>query len=165
MNMENEGVAYLSMEIKDNLLSELQVQSWSLRNEEGLGVEMSLRRWGLWSGKGVRMAECGSGSEISSGWWAAPGRLNVVEASRWILRVIDILGELFDSLDTYHHPVVGQILTITNAPCFLTCRSLWKESRGAKWIRGTLNALSLLWRLWIDERTTNLFGPLRIFWN
>ena len=33
-------------------------------------------------------------SEMSSGWQVAPGRLDVVEASGWTLRVVNILEEL-----------------------------------------------------------------------
>ena len=41
--------------------------------------------------------------KISSGWWAASRRLDVVEASGWTLRVVDVLGKLLGSLDTCHH--------------------------------------------------------------
>ena len=44
MNVGEDGVAQLSMEIKDNLLLELQVWSWGLRNGEGLGVEETPKR-------------------------------------------------------------------------------------------------------------------------
>ena len=44
----------------------------------------------------------------------------------------NVSRELTDSLDMYHHPSTGQILSTIGAPCFPTCWSLWKESRGSK---------------------------------
>ena len=41
------------------------------------------------------------------------GGLDVAEASWWTLRVVDVLGELLGSLDTYHHLDAGQIFTNT----------------------------------------------------
>jgi len=40
-----------------------------------------------------------------------------------------------------------------------------REVGEAKWIKGTLNALSLLWRLQTKEHITNLFKLLQIFRN
>ena len=59
------------------------------------------------------MAECGSRSEMSLGWRAAPRKLDVVEATRWILRVVDVLGVPLVSLGTCHYLGAGQILTTT----------------------------------------------------
>jgi len=59
------------------------------------------------------VAECGSRSEISLGWWVAPGRLGVAEASRCTLRVVNVLVELLGSLNMYDYPYAGQILTTT----------------------------------------------------
>ena len=59
------------------------------------------------------MSEHGSRSEMSSGWRTALKKPGVAEASGWILRVVDASGELLGSLDTYHHPDTGQILTTT----------------------------------------------------
>ena len=64
------------MEINDDLLLELLVQSWNLRHGEGLGVE-----------------ECGFGMEGSSGQRMIPGRLDVVKTPRWTLRVVNFLGK------------------------------------------------------------------------
>jgi len=42
--------------------------------------------------------------EMSSGWRAAPGRLDVAEATGWTFKSYGCLGELLGNLDTCHHP-------------------------------------------------------------
>jgi len=58
-------------------------------------------------------------------------RPDVAEVSGKTLRIVDVSGEPPGSLDTCHHLGVGQILTTTDTPRFLTCQSLRKGSRGA----------------------------------
>ena len=50
---------------------------------------------------------------MSLGWMTALKKPDVAEASGWILRVVNVSGEPLGSLDTYHHPDTGQILTTT----------------------------------------------------
>ena len=59
------------------------------------------------------MTECGSGSDMSPRWMASLGRPDEAEVSRWILRVVNILGEFLDSSNLCHHLSVGQILITT----------------------------------------------------
>ena len=65
------------------------------------------------------MAECSSGSKTFSKWKAFTRRPDVVEASGWTVRVVDILGELISSLIMCHHPWAGQNLTTTI--CYVIC--------------------------------------------
>jgi len=81
---------------------------------------------------------------MSSGWRTVPARPDVIDASGWTLRVVDVSGEPLDSLDICHHPGGSQILTTTNAPASPLAGAYGREVRGAKWNGRTLYALCSL---------------------
>ena len=99
---------------------------------------------------------------MAPGWREVPGR--------WMwrrlqdgLRAVDVLGELFDGLNTCHHPSAGQILTTKMHPVSPLTSACGREVGGAKWVGGKPNVLNSLWHLRIQEYITNLFGSLWIF--
>ena len=92
------------------------------------------------------MVEDSSGMEGSLGRRMTLRRLNVAEARGWILGVVDFSVEALGSWNTCHHPDEGRILTTTDAPHFLTCRSLRKGSRRCEDTR-TENDLKLIMTL------------------
>ena len=153
------------MEIKNNPLLELQDWSWSFQNGEGLGVEKSLRRWGLRSGKVSEWRNAILGRKCLRDW----GQL----WKGWTWR--RLRNELWELWMAWENPLVVWTHVIILcwsifdhyrcSPAFSLVGVYEKEVGRAKWIGGTLNALCLIWRLWINGRSTNLFITLQIFWN